>query len=276
MKFIRKINNNFVLAEDSKGKSVIVAGKGVGFVKMPCEISDLSIIDDVYYNYNERYLRILTSVPEGLIEISSKIVAFAQKKLKVQLNKNLIFVLADHINFALIRSKKGIDFDMGITFEITYLHPIEMEIGSIGLEYINRVSKVKLPQSEAAIIAMHILEAEPHKKLGNKEFDIDRIISDIIDIIEDLMQISISENSFSYYRFATHVKYLSNRKLTNKSISSDNEIIFEQMILQFPDVYKCVLVIKRYLKEQMNWELNEEEQLYLMIHLNRIKEDCNL
>ena len=31
MKLIKKINNNFVLAEDSAGNQVIVEGKGIGF-----------------------------------------------------------------------------------------------------------------------------------------------------------------------------------------------------------------------------------------------------
>ena len=44
MKLLKKINNNFALAEDSKGEKVIVEGLGVGFQKMPCELTDLSII----------------------------------------------------------------------------------------------------------------------------------------------------------------------------------------------------------------------------------------
>ena len=56
MKLIKKINNNFALAEDSGGNQVIVEGRGVGFNKMPCTITDLSCISHTYYDYDEKYL----------------------------------------------------------------------------------------------------------------------------------------------------------------------------------------------------------------------------
>ena len=31
MKLLKKINNNYVLASDSKGRTVIASGKGLGF-----------------------------------------------------------------------------------------------------------------------------------------------------------------------------------------------------------------------------------------------------
>ena len=50
MKLLKKINNNYVLASDSKGRTVIASGKGLGFLKMPCRISDLSCIEHVFYD----------------------------------------------------------------------------------------------------------------------------------------------------------------------------------------------------------------------------------
>ena len=94
--------------------------------------------------------------------------------------------------------------------------------------------------------------------------------------MEDIFDIHLDRKSFSYYRFATHVKYLLERKMENKTISTDNRVMMDQMVEQFPQAYRCVLVMKQYLKETMQWEISEEEQLYLMLHINRMKEDCNL
>ncbi len=52
--------------------------------------------------------------------------------------------------------------------------------------------------------------------------------------------------------------------------------MMDQMVGQFPQAYRCVLVMEQYLKETMEWEISEEEQLYLMLHINRMKEGCNL
>lgn len=275
MKLIKKINNNFVLAEDGKGKSIIVEGKGIGFLKMPCEIKDFEGIEEIYYNSHDRYLHILKSVPESLLEVSSKITSYAQKKLNTKLNQNLIFILADHINFAFIRQKKGIDFDMGLSFEISYLYPEEMDIGRRGLKFINSISKIKLPESEAAILAMHIVEAEASKQKMVIN-DTNLIIDDIIQIIENVLNLEINKEGFSYYRFATHLKYLLNRKNKNQFICTENECLFKQIVTQFPEIYQCMMVIKRYFADILNWNIKEEEQLYLLIHINRIKEDCNL
>lgn len=274
MKLIKKLNNNYALALDSKGREVIASGKGIGFIKMPCQLNDMNRIDHVFYDLDDRFKKVLSSVSTSMLEVSDYIFDLAQRELKVRLNPNLIFVLADHLQFALKRVQRGIIFDIGISYEISYLHPREMEIGKKSLNYINTHSKIKLPESEAAILAMHILENEPMYK-SKKDPKLDDIVDQSLKIIEDVYQIYIDKNSFSYYRFATHIKYLLDRKMENKSINSDNRNIMEQMINEFPNAYKCVQILKQYLKEEMNWSISEEEQLYLMLHINRMKEDCN-
>lgn len=42
MKITKKINNNVALAQDAKGRELIVFGKGVGFPATPYELTDLS------------------------------------------------------------------------------------------------------------------------------------------------------------------------------------------------------------------------------------------
>lgn len=275
MKLLKKINNNYVLASDSKGRTVIASGKGLGFLKMPCRISDLSCIEHVFYDVDDRFIRILHSVPERMLSITSSILEDAQQTLRCRLNPNLVFVLADHLQFAIQRKEKGISFDMGVSFEIAYLHPTEMEIGRRALALVNRSLSAGLPDSEAAIIAMHILESEPNRK-GKADVQMSDIIEKTVVIMEDIFDIHLDRKSFSYYRFATHVKYLLERKMENKTISTDNRVMMDQMVEQFPQAYRCVLVMKQYLKETMQWEISEEEQLYLMLHINRMKEDCNL
>ena len=44
MKLLRKINNNAAVAQDKRGREMVVLGRGVGFHPMPCELTDLSAI----------------------------------------------------------------------------------------------------------------------------------------------------------------------------------------------------------------------------------------
>lgn len=52
MKIIRQINNNAALALDGNGKELVVLGRGVGFPKMPYELTDLSRIERTFYDVN--------------------------------------------------------------------------------------------------------------------------------------------------------------------------------------------------------------------------------
>ncbi len=90
-------------------------------MKMPCRISDLSCIEHVFYDVDDRFIRIWASVPERMLSITSSILEDAQQTLRCRLNPNLVFVLADHLQFAIQRKEKGISFDMGVSFEIAYL-----------------------------------------------------------------------------------------------------------------------------------------------------------
>lgn len=48
MKVIKKINNNVALAQDAKGREMLVFGKGIGFPAMPYELADLSVVQRTF------------------------------------------------------------------------------------------------------------------------------------------------------------------------------------------------------------------------------------
>ena len=45
MQVIKKLNNNFAICMDKEGKELIAYGKGIGFPKVPYELTDLNQID---------------------------------------------------------------------------------------------------------------------------------------------------------------------------------------------------------------------------------------
>lgn len=49
MKIVRKINNNAAVAQDKKGREMVVLGRGVGFGTIPYELTDLSRIYRTFY-----------------------------------------------------------------------------------------------------------------------------------------------------------------------------------------------------------------------------------
>lgn len=278
MELIKKINNNFAVGRDSSGQFVIVSGRGIGFEKMPCIVSDISKITRTYYDVDDRFIDLIQQIPEDLIKLTTKIVDYASSKLQQKLNPNLFFTLADHINFAIKRARKGIEFHFGITYEMRYLHADEMKIGEEVVALINKTYGVEIASDEAAVIAMHILEAKSiTKKVTSKNSALDHIILGLCEIMNRTLKITIEKDSFNFCRFVTHIQYLLQRRDEKKEITSANSKLCNAMKKEFPETYRCVMDIKIYFKEELKWDVSEEELLYLMLHINRLcnKEDCN-
>jgi len=49
-----------------------------------------------------------------------------------------------------------------------------------------------------------------------------------------------------------------------------NDILYQQIRERYPDAYRCVLKVKKYIKENCDIELTNEEMTYFMLHINRV------
>lgn len=78
------------------------------------------------------------------------------------------------------------------------------------------------------------------------------------------------KNSFNYSRFASHMQYLFRRKSEYTEISSTNKKLFELLKNEYPMTYQCVLGIKELIFNKFNWNIGDEELLYLILHVNRL------
>lgn len=270
MKIIKKINNNVALGLDGNNKELIVFGKGVGFAPTPYELTDMSKVRRTYYDVDPKYIGLFDEISEEIFEVASEIVKKAKINLNCELNSNLLFTLADHLNFAVERSKKKVEIRNPLTYDIEHLYTKEIAIGYEALGYIKDILNVSLPKDEAASIAMHLINAEGGFSNMEETIKNTKILKDITDIVVNTLNISIDENSYTYSRFIIHLRYLLQRSQTNNLLSTENVEMYEMMIIKYPETYKCILRIEEYFKKNMNWQCDKEELLYLMLHINRL------
>lgn len=270
MRVVKNINNNVSLCIDSQGREVIAFGKGIGFTRPPYEVP-LTMIQRTFYNVNQAYLGVIAQIPEEIIDVSTEIVDNANQQLGDRYSANVILTLADHIQFAIKRQHEQVHLKLPLLYEVKHLYPNEMKIGIAALSLINNRLNVQLPEEEAASITLHLVD------YGNKEINPSSIkekskLTKVTEFIETQMNIKIDKTGFNYSRFATHMYYLFERIDTDKNISSENEKMFELLKVQYPKTYDCAIAIKNIL----NVEFNDEELLYLIIHINRLcsREDC--
>lgn len=199
MKVIKNINNNVSLCLDSKGNEIVAFGKGLGFIKPPYEI-DLKKVERTFYNLNPNFINMIQDISVEAFEIADKVMNYASIVLDCELNANLVFTLADHLNFAIKRHEQGVNLKLPIVTDIEQLFEQEIDVGRYALTLIQDRLQISLPKVEAAYIALNIINSEFNNM--RKDGDInDKIIQDITVLIERNFNIKIDIESFSYSRF---------------------------------------------------------------------------
>ena len=276
MKIIKNINNNYAIAVDNAGNKIIVSGRGIGFGEVPREIKDLSIINCTYYDVDDNYVSMIKDLPEDIITVATKIVEYARSVLENPIGSNLVFTLADHIQFSIQRHEKNLDIKLPILNDIQQLFEQEYEIGQYAVRMLRSEMKIYLPTDEAAYIALHIINAEEREK-SEKTIDDDGLIEDIIQIIEKDFAIEVNVRSVNYSRFVSHMHYLLKRTKESKQIKSVNEKMYQTVRNDYKKTAECADHVSEYFENERSIKLTDEEKLYLVLHINRLcsHEDCN-
>ncbi len=267
MRAVRRINNNVIICLDDSNNEIIARGKGIGFHDFPYEI-DLGSIERTYYDIDSSYYEMIREIPDEIIEISTAIIDRARETFDTLDDSNIIFTLADHINFSIKRYRDDIPIKLPIVHDVQYLLKDEYDIGLYGLELIRKMLKIYLPKDEAAYIALHIHEVAAGSQSSAKSEE--DIIADIVGIIEEKMEIEIDRESFNYSRFLSHMYYLLRRKAADEQPLLGNDSIYEKMVEEYPATYRTSESVAGYLKENTGADLSSEEKLYLMLHINRL------
>lgn len=264
MKIIKNINNNVVICQDSSGTELIAFGKGIGFRKPPCNI-DIKDIERTYYNLDYRYISLLESIDENTIEISISVRDYA-RKLNILTNENLVFSLADHITFAIERLKKGISFELPIANDIRQMFPKEIEIGKYALQLIQEKLGQTMPEEESIYIALDIINSE--QQVNNNWIDNSNLVSKIMNVISENMNVKINKNSFLYSRFVSHLYYLFQR--TDVEETMENRGLLKSIQFTNPNEYKCSMKIKELVDQTFKTSISNDEVLYLTLHISRL------
>lgn len=269
MKVVKNINNNVSLCLDSQGREVIAFGKGIGFTKPPYEIP-MDKIERTFYDVDECYLSAITDIPADIIRVTTAIIDYANLKLDNRFSSKAIITLTDHIQFAIKRKQEHIYVKFPFLYEIKHLYPREIEIGYYAVDMIAKYLDVELGEEEAASIVLHLIDYD--KRMNAESNTEEDMIEKCRMIVEQKMGVTIDEKGFNYYRFVQHMHYLLERTKKKQNNTMHNDKLFQEMKVEYPAMYECAFEIAKKLKV----DLNEEEMLYLVLHINRLcaREDC--
>ena len=268
-------NNNVILAfENSSKKEVILTGCGIGFGKKPNDTIDDSKIEKKFViqdnNFESKVNKLASEIPEEVFAVSSAIIEYAEKNLNTTLDEYIYISLTDHIYFALKRYKENLPIKNELLYELRRIHKKEYEIGKWAIEYINKTFNVNFLIDEAGFIAMHIINAN-YRESTNKSCLIMNIINQILDIIKNYYSIEFIEDEINFDRLLTHLKFFAKRLIDKtESIDTNNNGLLEIVKVQYKESYDCVKQIKSFIEENYTYKVNDDEVLYLILHINRV------
>lgn len=270
---ISKVLNNNVAVVIENNEEKIVMGRGICFKKKTGDTIEPETIDKVFYLHNQevlsRFKELVVDIPLEYLEIGEEIMDEARLSLGKALNDNIYISMVDHIYTAVVRAKDDILVKNALLWDIQRFYKEEYQIGKKALEIIKKKTGVLLPNDEAGFIALHIVNGQLDEDVHDM-YEITKIMQEIENIVRYRFKIEFNEESAYYYRFITHLKFFAQRLVEHKKQNKQEDDLLEVVQVKYANAYQCVEKIAIYIKNQYNYELYDEEKLYLTIHIHRV------
>lgn len=275
MKIKKVFNNNVALTEDGNQTEMVVMGKGLAFQKKIGDTIEIEKIEKTFVvpsqGFKDKFSTLLDEIPHEILVLSRDIVDIATKELHTDLNDSLYLSLADHIDFAITRTKEGLQIKNPLAWEVRKFYKQEFNIARNVLDLIEERVGIRLPEDEAASIALHLFNAKQENTGMEETMAMTQIVTNITDIVRYHLGIEFDEDSMNYSRFITHLRYFAYR-LLRKEFNEDDQSgsLFEQVRSEYPEAYACTKKVQSYLNRQYGVEMTKDESAYFMIHIHRV------
>lgn len=272
MKIEKVLNNNAVVAMNDE-QEVIIIGRGIAYQKRAGDMVSEQHIDKIFTLQNEdiqeNFKALISSIPLEYMKVS-EIIAYAKLKLGKKLNESIYLHLTDHIHFAIERYRKNLPIRNGLIWETKQLYKEEYEVGMEALNMICDQFGVILPEDEAGFMALHFVNAALNEEMPNIK-SMTQVMQEILTIIKYHFKIDFDENSLTFYRFVTHLKFFAQRLVKGKHYKSNNDDeLFLMIQKKYPAAHKCSEKIKKFIESNYTYQLTDEEMMYLTIHIERV------
>lgn len=275
MKIAKILNNNVVVVLDEHGREQVVMGRGLAFQKRVGEALDTDKIEKVFALQSDelagRLGELLSQIPLEVMTTCDRIIGLAAQRLG-KLQDSLYITLTDHCNFAIERQKKGVAIKNVLLWEIRRLYPKEFALGQEARAIIATRLGVELAEDEAGFIALHLVTAQLNSEMP-KVMHVTRVMQEILQLVKYQLQLEYDEESLSYQRFVTHLKFFAQRMLTRTVVQDDDVSLHTAVKDNYAKAWKCAEKIGQHLQNSYQRELTTEEIMFLAIHIERVRKE---
>lgn len=272
MKIIRVLNTNTVLTHNENKEEIILLGAGLGFRKRPGDSVDESRIEKQFVLENKqeqlRFQEMVNSIPSDYIVAAEQIISLSRALFNMQLRESIHISLAEHIFTAIYNLKENVIIPNTLLLDIKQYYPNEYQVGVKGLDIIKERLGYALPEDEAGFIAMHFVNAQYEENLNIKKIIV--LVKEMNELILKQLGMVFDETSLNYYRYMTHLKFFASRIVEKRHYKNGEIGILDALLSKYPREYECSRKVAEFVKEKYQYLVNNDEILYLTIHLTHL------
>lgn len=267
------LNHNTVigLKEDTR-KEYLIMGKGIGFGKKVSERLETDGSETTYslQDSTERgeAKQLATSVDPICLEIANEILDEAEKEFQ-KIDRNILFPLADHIEYAVKRVKNNEQISNPLTDDIRILFYKEYKVADKIRPIIQNALGVEMDEDEVGYVALHVHSALQDENVS-QAMQMARAVRECITLVEQEVGRPIDVLTLSYNRLMNHVRNMVARAMNHEELKLNMN---DYMGIKFPQAFETAKHICEQVGEMLKCPLSEVEIGYLAMHIERVAND---
>jgi beta-glucoside operon transcriptional antiterminator len=160
-------------------------------------------------------------------------------------------------------------FENPLLWDVQRLYRQEYLIGEYAVALIDKKIGVRLPEDEAASIALHIVNAE-YNTVMSETMNITKILPNVLGTVREEFGIMLEEQSLHYERLVTHMKFLIQRIIKREQQDNIDQEFCDMVKNLYPREYQCSEKIANCLNGYFQDSIVVEELAMLTIHIRRV------
>lgn len=272
---IKKVlNHNSVIAiGEGDNREYLVMGKGIAFGKKVTERVETGAENAVYSLHELNTDRgaatdIIKTVSPECLELANEVLNRAEKEFG-QIDRGILFPMADHIAFAVRRIRNNEQISNPLTEDIRILFYKEYKVAECMKQLLADMLGVEIDEHEIGYIALHVHSAIEEEKVS-QAMQVARAVRECISLVEKQTGKKIDVMSLSYNRLMNHIRYMIARSLNGEKLKVSMN---DYMEIKFPEAYKMAIKVCDEIEKDLKLKLEDVEIGYLAIHIERVMDN---
>ena len=267
------LNHNTVIGiRSGDNQEFLMIGKGIGFGKKVTEQIDpgpkvtLYSLQKSTERGNARELA--KSIAPECLEIAGQILDAAEQEFG-KIDRNILFPMADHIEYAVKRVREHEQISNPLTADIRALFHLEYKTAKQIIPILKERMDIQIDEDEVGYIALHIHSAIEDEKVS-QAMQVAQAVRECISQIEQEIGRPIDAMSLAYNRLMNHIRYMAARAMKGEKLKVNMN---DYMGIKFPNAFRIAEKVCRQVERSLKCRLSEVEIGYLAMHIERVADE---